>query len=315
MSRPRSRVAAVHVVGPLAPLAPQFTQLLAERGYTPLSRVNQLRVMVHLSRWMQAGALDVADLTFERVDEYLTQRRIAGYGSFCSRASLARLLDLLAACGAPLLVESIASSTGMELLLAGFADYLRRERGLAASTTTAYMLRARRLVVAYGHGADLTGLDSRDVTRAVLQESGRAQAGSTQMFVVAVRSFLRYGYLTGLVPIDLSGASLPVTGRRRSILPQGISPADARALLKSCDRRTPTGRRDYAVILMLLRLGLRSCEVAALLLDDIDWRAGRSPCTANEGESISCRCRSMSARPSPPTCAMPDPATTDARCS
>src|SRR5690349_1052363 len=105
MSRPKSSVAAVHVVGPLAPFAVQFAvqfvALLSERGYTPLSRVNQLRVMVHLSRWMQAGGLDVADLTFQRVDEYLTQRRIAGYGSFCSRPSLARLLELLATCGAP----------------------------------------------------------------------------------------------------------------------------------------------------------------------------------------------------------------------
>jgi site-specific recombinase XerD len=78
-----------------------------------------------------------------------------------------------------------------------------------------------------------------------------------------------------LICTDLSGASLPVTGRRRSVLPQGISPADAKALLGSCDRRTAEGRRDYAVILILLRLGLRACEVAALRLPDIDWRAGQ----------------------------------------
>ena len=97
----------------------------------------------------------------------------------------------------------------------------------------------------------------------------------SQFFVVALRSFLRYGYLTGLIHTDLSGASLPVTGRRRSVLPQGIGPAAAKALLGSCDRRTAVGRRDYAVILILLRLGLRACEVAALRLPDIDWRAGR----------------------------------------
>ena len=72
MSRPKSRVIAVRVVGPLAPYARQFTSLLAERGYTPLSRVSQLQVMVHLSKWLRGRGLDVADLTFERVDEYLT---------------------------------------------------------------------------------------------------------------------------------------------------------------------------------------------------------------------------------------------------
>src|SRR5439155_2631926 len=78
-----------------------------------------------------------------------------------------------------------------------------------------------------------------------------------------------------LIGTDLSAASLPVTGRRRSVLPQTISAADARALLRSCDRRTAIGRRDYAVILILMRLGLRACEVAALQLGDIDWRAGQ----------------------------------------
>ena len=275
MSRPKSRVAAVDVVGPLAPFAQQFTALLTERGYTPWSRANQLRVMVCLSKWMRARGLDVGDLTSERVEEFLAQRRADGRASFGARASLSQLLDCLGGCGAPLLVDPTAQSSDIDVLLAGFACYLRQERALAASTTTAYVLRAQRLVAGYGHGADLAGLGSGDVTRAVLREADRVSVGAVQFFVVALRSFLRYGYLTGLIRTDLSGAALPVTGRRRSTLPQGISPADARALLKSCDRRTPMGRRDFAVILILLRLGLRACEVAGLQLDDIDWRAGQ----------------------------------------
>lgn len=274
MSKPKSRVITVRVVGPLAPYAPQFTSLLAERGYTPLSRVNQLQVMAHLSKWLAARGLDVGDLTFERVDEYLAQRRADGYSAFCSRASLKQLLDELGRCGAPL-AEPVLPGSQVDMLLAGFAGYLRQERALVASTTTAYVLRARRFVDGYGHGADLTGLGSGDVTRAVLREAAAVTAGSAQFFVVALRSFLRYGYLTGLIDTDLSGASLQVTGRRRSVLPRGISPAAAKALLGSCDRRTAEGRRDFAVILILLRLGLRACEVAALRLPDIDWRAGR----------------------------------------
>ena len=275
MSRPKSKVVTVHVVGPLAPYAPQFASLLAERGYTPLSRVGQLQVMVHLSKWLRSGGLDVGDVTSARVDEYLAQRRADGYSSHCSRASLTPLLDLLAGCGAPVLVKPALPGSEVDALLAGFAGYLRQERGLAASTTTAYVLRARRFLTRCGHGADLAQLGSSDVTRAVLREADTVSAGSAQFFVVALRSFLRYGYLTGLIGTDLCGASLPVTGRRRSVLPRGISAADARALVASCDRRTAVGRRDYAVILVLLRLGLRACEVAALRLTDIDWRAGQ----------------------------------------
>jgi integrase len=74
--------------------------------------------------------------------------------------------------------------------------------------------------------------------------------------------------------VDLSQAALPVTGRRRSSLPLGITNAEARALLGSCDRRSAIGRRDYAMLVILLRLGLRAGEVARLRLEDIDWRAG-----------------------------------------
>jgi site-specific recombinase XerD len=91
----------------------------------------------------------------------------------------------------------------------------------------------------------------------------------------ALRSFLRYCYLAGLIEHDLSAAALPVSGRRRSLLPQGIGPAQAKALLGACDRRRATGRRDYAVIVLMLRLGLRAGEVAALRLEDLDWRAGQ----------------------------------------
>lgn len=186
----------------------------------------------------------------------------------------------------------------MEVLLAGYARFLGQERGLAASTTAAYVLRARRFLDGHGHGADLGEVDTAAVTGAIVREAGRVSAGSAQFFVVALRSFLRYCHLTGVIDTDLSAASLPVTGRRRCVLPQGLSSAQARALLGACDRRTARGRRDYAVILLLLRLGLRSCEVARLRLEDVDWRAGqitvrgkgqridRLPLPADVGEAI-----------------------------
>lgn len=102
MSRPRSKVVAVRVTGPVAPYAQQLRAVLAERGFTPLSRVNQLQVMQHLSKWMQVGGLDITDLTSERVDEYVAHRRDDGYACYCTRSSIVQLLDVLAACGAPL---------------------------------------------------------------------------------------------------------------------------------------------------------------------------------------------------------------------
>ena len=230
---------------------------------------------------------------------YVAHRRDGGYASHCTRSSIVQLLDVLAACGAPLAGPAPAPlGSGVDVLLAGYADYLRRERVLVPSTVAAYLLRARRFIDGYGHGADLAELAAGDVTRAVLREAGTVSVGSTQFFVVALRSFLRYAHLAGALDADVSGASLPVTGRRRSPLPQGVSAAHVRALLASCDRRTTVGRRDYAVMLVLLRLGLRSCEVASLQLGDIDWRAGeitvhgksdrvdRLPVPADVGQAI-----------------------------
>jgi len=106
----------------------------------------------------------------------------------------------------------------------------------------------------------------------VLRESEALSTSSTLYFVAALRSFLRFCFVEGLLGDDLSQAALAASGRRRSSLPIGISPPEARALLGSCDRRLAIGRRDYAVVLTLLRLGLRAGEVAALTLDEINWR-------------------------------------------
>ena len=108
----------------------------------------------------------------------------------------------------------------------------------------------------------------------MLRVSASVSVATAQNFVFGLRAFLRFCFLEGLIDSDLSEAALPVTGRRRSALPRGVAEADVQAILASCDRRTALGRRDYAIVILLVRLGLRRGEVAALSLDDIDWQAG-----------------------------------------
>lgn len=161
-----------------------------------------------------------------------------------------------------------------EVLLDGFAGHLRRERGVTALTVEAYVSDVRRFL-ADRDVSDLSGLTAAEVSNAVLgQLAGRSPA-TVRRYGCALRSFLRYCHLVGLIERDLSAAALPVSGRRRSLLPQGISPTQTQALLGACDRRRAVGRRDYAVIVLILRLGLRASEVATLRLDDLDWRAGQ----------------------------------------
>jgi integrase/recombinase XerD len=273
MGRP-SRVSDVRVPGPLAPFADAYKVRLRARGYTPLTTVNELRQVAHLSRWLEEQGTGTAGLTSQGLRQFFVSRRAEVGPKGCSSQSLLLLLEVLREAGAVEAEPPLAVSSGSEAVIVSFWHYLVAERGVTCPTAVSYILRARRFMAAHAPGGDLQGLQPSDVTSAVLAESARVSVGGVQLFVVALRAFLRFCFLEGLIERDFSGAALAMTGRRRSSLPRGVARPDAEALLRTCDRRTAMGRRDYAIILTLLRLGLRAGEVTALSLDDIDWRAG-----------------------------------------
>jgi len=296
MVRPTSRVSSVVVRGPLGPFADAYREKVEERGYTPLSAVNLQRQVAQMSRWLMAERLGVDQLNEACVEAFLAAQRVSGEGSSLSRPGLRYLLDLLRERGvvtAP--VRPAPSPT--ETLMDSFRGYLLSERGLSAGTVGGYVDRATRFLAGLAPGG-LAHVTPAEVTAAVLRESAAVSVSATQNFVASVRAFLRFCFIEGLIDIDLSQAALSVTGRKRSPLPKGIAKDQAEALLGSCDRRTAIGRRDFAVIITLLRLGLRRGEVAGLRLEDIDWRAGelvvvgkgarsdRLPLPADVGQAI-----------------------------
>ena len=295
MGRPKSKVSEVVVRGPLAPFSAAYRSWLADLGYTPLTIVNELRQVGHLSRWMVATDVAVADLTTKSLEGFLEDRRADAGSANCSCQGLRLLLAVLHDLGVTPEERLPAPPGAAEALLALFRRHLLAERGLAECTADAYVARARRFLAGC---ADLSTTTSAEVTRAVQREAARVSVGSTQYFVAGLRAFLRFCFVEGLVSADLSAAALAVTGRRRSSLPKGIGPADAQRLLESCDRRRSDGRRDFAILMALVRLGLRASEVAGLRLDDIDWRAGeivvrgkgrrtdRLPLPSDVGEAI-----------------------------
>jgi site-specific recombinase XerD len=262
----------VVVVGPLGRFADAYRAELTACGYASRTVVNEVRQVARLSCWLEASGLHASDLSQARVEQFLTARGAAGQSA--SRSGLLCLLEVLWSVGAiesePLVVG--ARSPAGELLLA-FHGYLLHERGLVPSTAAAYVVYARRFLDGLSREDPLVGVTAREVTEAVLRETTIVSPRAAQYFVTALRSFLRYCFVEGLVERDLSPATLAVSGGQRSSLPKRISRSDARALLDSCDRRRAVGRRDYAAIITLLRLGLRASELAGLTLDDIDWRA------------------------------------------
>jgi len=271
-----NRATRVRVVGPLAPYANGFRTVLAERGYTPSSAAGQLQVMAHLSRWLDRRGLTARGLGPVAVEQFLQARRAAGYGQWLSMRGMGQLLGYLRQVGVAPVPPPVVPGTPVQMLLTAYRAYLVEERGLAASTVRNYLSVAQQFAshrAACGQ-ADMGGVTAAEVSEFVLASCRNRGVGSGTFPVVGLRALLRYLHLAGITPTGLVGAVPSAACWPATTLPEPIRPADAKRLLRSCDRRTAVGRRDFAVLTLLLRLGLRVSEVAALELDDVDWRHG-----------------------------------------
>jgi len=266
--------ARVIVGGPLGVHATGFWAELIEQGYTPWSATSQLRLMAHLSRWMDREHLEPLGLSDQDVERFLLERRAAGHTGLLSSRALVPLLGYLRARGA---VADTAPATGgpLDLLLAEFADYLVVERGVQPGTSAYYQRIARSFLseLASPDGLGKVGVTASDVTGFMLARARRG-GGSLAHEAAGLRCLLRFLHVQGYVPCSLVGA-VPASARwHRGAAPGAVEPARVALLLGSCDQHTLVGRRDRAILVVLARLGLRAGEVAALVLEDIDWRAG-----------------------------------------
>jgi integrase len=267
----------VQVTGPLLGHVEDLWNELLERGYTPLSAANVLRLAAHLSRWLEARRLALDDLNAKHVDAFFRARRRVGYTQFLTPKALKPILHYLEQAGVASIPEPEGSPADpLEQLLQNYADYLVHERTLTASVVWQYSDFARRFLISRfaQRPPRPRELSAEDIIVFVLDYSHGYSIGTTKLLVSGLRSFLRYLYLQGAVDRDLSGAVPAVAGWRLTGLPKGLSEAEVRRVLSTCDRRTRLGRRGYALLLLMVRLGLRSCEVATLKLDDIDWQLG-----------------------------------------
>jgi site-specific recombinase XerD len=289
----------VRVDGALAQYAEGFVAELRWLGYTPVSSSHQLRLTAHLSRWLSGEGLDESALTPERMTEFLVSRRAAGYTNYLSVKALVPLIDYLRRLGVapptPVLVL-----TPTDVLLGRFRAYLVGERGLVVTTGRDYVDMVRPFVtsrVRPDGELDLS-LTAGDVTRFVLAQAPRRGRGSAKLMVTALRSLLGFLHIDGVLAASLVGAVPSVAGWQLAGLPRGLDAGQVRALLDSCDRHTAVGLRDFAVMTMMVRLGLRRGEIARLRLDDVDWRGGqitvcgkadrreRLPLPADVGEAL-----------------------------
>jgi site-specific recombinase XerD len=263
--------------GPLGRYAAGYGSWLVDRGYSRWTIAHRLWQLELLSRWLADEGLSAGELTPARVDAFLVARRAAGCSSWVAAHSTALPLEYLRGLGVvvPMPAPSVVDDP-LERLLAEFGRYLLDERGLSEGTVRHYV-RAARLFLTGRVGAGPGGLErlsSADVSLFVVAECPKRGVSAARTLTNGLRSLLGWLYLTGRIADPLVWAVPAVADLRDSSLPRGVDAATVRRLLASCDRRRTVGRRDYAVLLLLSRLGLRAGEAAAITLDDIDWRAG-----------------------------------------
>lgn len=260
------------VTGPLAQYSQGFAGELARLGYTQRGMQKQFDLVAHLSRWLDEQGLRAQEFTGTTLTEYVHGRRDAGYRRFISERA-PRVLTYLRQLG--VVPEASAPDGPVEELLGRYQAYLAEERGVTAGTIACYQPCARRFLserVTNG-GLDLHELSGADVIQFVRRESRRVSVRSAQNMVAALRSVLRFLYVAGEAPARANVVPA-VAGWKAAGLPRALPPDQVGRILKTCDRTTNVGRRNYAMLILLAHLGLRAGEVTTLELDDLDWRRG-----------------------------------------
>lgn len=272
MSLPRR----VRVSGPLEPYAVGFHAELERLGYSPWSVVFALQSLAGLSRWLVVRGMCPPDLTPAVLDVFVREwrgndpRRRTTPRGLPALVTYLRELDVIPA------GEIFVPEDRLTRLLEEFAAFLIEERGLAHGTVWYYRTTARRFLqpLAFGDDAGLPQLSLSSVRSFVIGEAACRSVGSVKNTVTALRALLRFLHVRNYLDAPLADAVPAVAGWRHRPLPGIPGQGEIATLLGSCDPDSTTGLRDLAILLLLTRLGLRVGEVAALSIDDVDWRAG-----------------------------------------
>jgi len=262
--------------GPLDCYIDLVVQRLREQQFSPESVRTQVLHVADLSRWLQARELSVDALTAAVIDEYCQGQRPGVPLRQGHRAALRRLVAILREQGVCQDVAPVALSP-RQRAEEDFARYLGVERGLAPATLVNYVPFVSQLLrERFGRGPiRLPRLRATDIIGFVQRHAHDFCPGRTKLMLTALRSFLRHLHLRGDIGAELAACVPCVPRWALTEVPKFLPHGAVRQVLKHCERRSACGMRDYAILLLLSRLGLRAGEVVSLTLDDIDWRAGQ----------------------------------------
>lgn len=263
--------------GRMGPYVDGYRARLLELGYTQGSTKQPLLWLGQVGRWMEREGLQVGELDGRMIEAFFAARRANEPRRVPGRRGVRIMLVYLLDVGALTAEDLVEELTPLDEVLGEYRRWLVGERGLAAATVIRYEMIARRFLAGRATPGDAAGtghLSGGDVAAFLLAECGRVSVPSAKGRVCELRSLLRFLYLRGFTPVALGDAIPPVAGWRDTGIPSTMGRGEVDRLLAACDRDQLQGARNFAILMLLARLGLRSIEVSRLELEDLRWRAG-----------------------------------------
>ena len=253
-----------------------FLEQLRDAGYAERTLRKKRTVTKAFARWVERKPIAMADLNDGHVAAFVARspRKRKAHVKFelAVLRLFFRYLRTEAGLPCPPPHEHTSIADG---LLRSYEEYLRQDRGLAENSVHAYVPFIRDFLASQFTpigGGSPQAFDALTIRDFVLGQTGNRSAEYVRLLTIALRSFFRFLFLSGQIPRDLAFSVPRVCKYRQSTPPAFLSPEEITRVLATPDRSTPTGRRDYAILLLLARLGLRAGEIVSLELDDILWR-------------------------------------------
>jgi site-specific recombinase XerD len=263
--------------GPLAAYIGSFAKFVSAQGYALSTIRRQVRLCAGFSRWLERKRVESRSIRTEHVEKYLRYRARQVQIGLGDVTALRYFIEFLRGERVvPAEKVTAPQLTPVEHCTQAYAQYLRETCALSEATILNYVPFIRNFL--NDHFGDepvtLSRLCAHDVVRFVQRQAPRLHRKRAKLMTSALRSFFRYARYRGDLALDLAAAVPVVANWSMPSIPRAISAEQVHRLLASIDQHTAIGRRDYAILLLLARLGLRASEVAFLELDDIHWNTG-----------------------------------------
>lgn len=260
----------------LDPYIPSFEKRLVERNYKP-GTIKTHRVLIRrLASLMEAGGIVPEQLTLDLAAELVRGEERHRHEPSKYRNIARRIAEHLINLGVAPAPVPTAQQVERARLRAGYEDYLHRQRGLSPRTIVhAWRFADRFLDHRFGGGRiDLAATAASDVIAFLQHLLSRKTPYRDKTASTHLRCFFQYLFKSGMIASNLALCVPRVAQPRGTRLPRHLTPDQVEAVLAAVRANPRHGRRDYAMLLLMARLGLRAPEVIAIQLDDIDWRAG-----------------------------------------